>query len=108
MSAGKKLAYFVTVVDDNGDQHTYGPEDTVPGWAAKAITNPSAWADDAAVEADDSDEGDKPYDEWSKAELEDEITRRNEGRADDGLIVVEGKGNKPDLVAALEADDSDA
>ena len=33
------------------------------------------------------------------------ITAVNQGRAEDDLIVVRGKGNKPDVVKALEADD---
>lgn len=53
-----------------------------------------------------------PYDEWSKAELEAELDRRNEARDEDSQIVVEGTGKdgnvlKADLVLALEADDPD-
>lgn len=54
-----------------------------------AITNPDHW-DGEAEEA-------KSYSDWSKADLEAEVTKRG--------IEVEGKGNKPDLIAALKADD---
>lgn len=45
------------------------------------------------------------YASQSKAQLEAEIEARNAERAEEDKIVAEGKGNKPDLVAALEADD---
>lgn len=45
------------------------------------------------------------YDALGKKDLEAEIARRNESRAEDDLVVVDGKGNKPDLVKALAADD---
>lgn len=38
-------------------------------------------------------------------ELRAEIARRNTDRPEDARIVVGGRGNKPDLVAALEDDD---
>lgn len=46
----KKLNTFVHVVerDDDGTQTnagTFGPDDKVPAWAQKAITNPDVWAD---------------------------------------------------------------
>jgi hypothetical protein len=43
------------------------------------------------------------YSGKSKPELEDEVKRRNEGR--DKPIEVKAPGNKPDLIAALVADD---
>lgn len=45
------------------------------------------------------------YAKLSKADLQAEIDRRNEEREDDEQIVRKG-ANKPDLVAALEADDA--
>ena len=38
------------------------------------------------------------------AELKDEIARRNQGRDEDDQIPTQG--NKPDLIAAIEADDN--
>ena len=40
-----RLAVFVHVADKNGEVHAFGPDDDVPAWAAKAITNPDAWED---------------------------------------------------------------
>jgi hypothetical protein len=45
------------------------------------------------------------YSSLNKAALQAEVEKRNEGREPDDLIVVEGQGNVPDLVAALQADD---
>jgi hypothetical protein len=43
-----RLATHVHVQDDQGQNHVFGPGDDVPDWAAKAITNPNAWADKPA------------------------------------------------------------
>lgn len=132
-----KLAYYVHVEDEHGEIHAFGPDTPLPTWAAKKITNPSAWeggevpagvakAAKASKEPQDSDggtgDGDgstspdgstgdndgaaKPYSKWKKDDLQAEVDRRNEGRDDEDLIVVEGKGNVPDLAAALEGDDA--
>lgn len=45
------------------------------------------------------------YSAQKKDDLVQEIAARNEGRAEDDLIVPAEPGNKPDLIAALEADD---
>lgn len=107
--AARELAFTVVVHDDKGAPHVFvrGATD-VPAWAAKKITNPDAWVGgDAGGSADaGGDDEPKPYSEWLKADLEAEVDRRNEGRSDDGLIEVEAPGNKPDLIAALEADDA--
>lgn len=47
----KKLNTYVHVIgrDNDGNQTNagvFGPDDTVPEWAAKAITNPDVWAED--------------------------------------------------------------
>lgn len=46
----KKLNTFVHVVardDDGNEVHnaTFGPDDKLPAWAVKAITNPDVWAE---------------------------------------------------------------
>lgn len=46
-----KLKTHVTVHDENGLAHTFGPSDTLPGWARKSITNPHVWADEASAES---------------------------------------------------------
>ncbi|OZD74889.1 hypothetical protein CH273_25725 [Rhodococcus sp. 05-339-2] len=40
-----RLAVFVHVADKNGDIHAFGPDDDVPAWAVKSITNPGVWAE---------------------------------------------------------------
>lgn len=40
-----KLKCFVTVHDDDGVSHHFGPGDVVPQWAVERITFPGVWAD---------------------------------------------------------------
>lgn len=40
-----KLSATVHVDDSEGVTHIFGPDDDVPAWAQKAITNPAAWAE---------------------------------------------------------------
>ena len=49
-----KLNTYVHVHDEDGLSHAFGPDDTVPAWAEKAITNPDVWAE-APSGADESD-----------------------------------------------------
>jgi hypothetical protein len=42
----RKLVTIVHVTDDAGRVHAFGPEDTLPAWARKAITNPKAFGGD--------------------------------------------------------------
>ncbi|MDF9716029.1 hypothetical protein, partial [Nocardioides sp. ChNu-99] len=51
-------------------------------------------------------EQEKGYSDRSVADLKTEIERRNADRPEDQHIAVDGKGLKPDLVAALENDDN--
>lgn len=44
---GRALRTYVHVHDEDGQTHVFGPDDEVPAWAAKRITNPAAWEDDA-------------------------------------------------------------
>lgn len=102
-----RLQYFVTVEDPKtGERKAFGPEDEIPDWAAELITNPSAWAE-APEHGDGDDEGDDPYKGWVKAQLAEEIEKRNAAREDeDDHIVAGGKGTVADLKAALVADDA--
>lgn len=43
-----KLTTVVTVSDESGRFHTFGPDDELPAWARKAITNPKAFGEPAA------------------------------------------------------------
>ncbi|MEU4570837.1 hypothetical protein [Micromonospora sp. NPDC023956] len=52
----KKLRMFVTVHERDGDGNptgrsgTFGPDDSLPGWAQAGITNPDVWEDGPAAE----------------------------------------------------------
>lgn len=49
---------------------------------------------------------DEGYDARTVAELKEAIATRNDGREEADQITVEQPGNKPQLIAALEADDA--
>lgn len=57
------------------------------------------------AEEDDEDAITAPYEAYSNNELRGEISRRNQGRAEEDQLSLDGK--KVDLVATLEADDED-
>lgn len=101
----RALVYTVTVADEHGEQHTFGPKDKVPAWAQKAITNPSAWGEEADDESGSEPSGSSGYSSMKKAELEQEVEDRNAERAPESQIEVGGNGTVKDLIAALEADD---
>lgn len=62
-------------------------------------------SDDGSDE--EESEGKVDYNEWTNKRLKDEINSRNADRDEEDHIVPEGT-NKPELVAALEADDEAA
>jgi len=62
-----KLNTYVHVHDKDGISHAFGPDDTVPEWAEKAITNPDVWAE--APESDELPEGDVT-DKWTVKQLQ--------------------------------------
>lgn len=97
-----KLAGYTHVTDPEHGTHVFGPDDEVPAWAEKHITNPKAWADPPiAVDPD----APPAYDQWKVDKLRDEVSTRNKDRPDDQQIQVAAPGNKAELVAALQADD---
>lgn len=99
--AGRKLRYSVTVRDDRGDSHTFGPEETVPAWASKQITNPGAWADDkAADDSGDPDQGDGTVAIPPKSGRGSGIQAWMEYAA--GKVPVTGEMTRDDIIAALE------
>lgn len=67
---------------------------------ADQITNPKAWGEGVADDSGDS--GEKPLSKMSKDELVAEVEKRNADREDDAKLPT--TGTKPELVAALEAD----
>lgn len=60
--------------------------------------------DEATDPADAVDEG--PYKGLKVADLKEEIAERNEGRDEDAKIVPAAPGHRPELIAALIADDN--
>lgn len=79
--SGRKLATYVHVADEHDAMHVFGPDDTVPDWAAKKIVNPKAWqGGKAPTSAED------PTDELVRlraklAELEAGLAAAQEGHA---------------------------
>lgn len=65
-----KLNTYVHVHDEDGISHAFGPDDTVPEWAEKAITNPDVWAEKPESEeaGDEFPEGDVT-DKWTVNQL---------------------------------------
>jgi hypothetical protein len=51
--SARKLATYVHVADKDGAMHVFGPNDKVPGWAERQITNPKAWADGKSPATED-------------------------------------------------------
>ena len=45
MAGGKRLVSFVHVSDPENGPAVFGPDDDVPAWASKLITNPKAWGE---------------------------------------------------------------
>lgn len=106
--AGRELAVNVTVVDDEGRGTTYMAGTKVSTEVAKLITNKKVWATDEADDeaADDKKSTPSLYAKFKVEDLHAEIEKRNAGREDDAKLST--AGNKPDLIAALEADDEAA
>lgn len=42
----KRLTSHVHVADEDGNTHVFGPDDKLPAWASKAITNKAAYEED--------------------------------------------------------------
>lgn len=97
---GRRLAGFVHVTAPDGGAAVFGPDDELPAWASKAITNEKAWAEESGS---DEEPVERSYDDMRVADLKALIGERNEGRGEADLIPDDGV--KADLVAALEADD---
>lgn len=86
-----KLNTYVHVHDEDGVSHAFGPDDTVPGWAADLITNPDVWAD-APNGSDGSPEG-EPDESWTLKELK--------AYADANDVDLDGAKSKADVLSKL-------
>lgn len=108
-----KLNTYVHVHDKDGISHAFGPEDTVPEWAEKAITNPDVWAEAPAAEESAGLEGGEPEganpegsepetDEIPEGDITEEWTvkqLRAYAKAED--IDLGGATTKKDILSAL-------
>lgn len=98
------LEYTVWVKSEGSDiiDTSFGPDSAeIPDWALEQI---GAHAFEGGEKPEP--QAAVPYAKRKKADLEAEVAKRNEGRDDDDLVVVEGTGKVADLAAALEADDA--
>jgi len=64
-----RLATYVHVHDKDGVAHVFGPDDEVPTWAARAITNPAAWAEAPAGEPEPAYPAGEPSEAWKVPQL---------------------------------------
>ncbi|MEV0247962.1 hypothetical protein AB0H76_15320 [Nocardia sp. NPDC050712] len=112
----RKLATYVHVPDADGEYHVFGPDDDVPAWAVKAITNPGVWAVKAitnpgvwAVKAitnpgvwaggDPEPSEERPSDSWTVADLK--------AYADLRDFDLGEATKKADILAAIRASEGD-
>lgn len=51
-----RLRSHVHVRDATGVPHVYGPDDEIPDWAARRITNPRAWDEPPRLDDEPADE----------------------------------------------------
>ncbi|MCM0622506.1 hypothetical protein [Nocardioides bruguierae] len=103
MTSGKKPVLRHTLVvrhPDTMDATALLADEPIPDWATSLVHPGNLTGTQKATD----------YSKWSKADLEAEVSRRNgeDDREGADLIQVPGPGNKPDLIAALVADDDAA
>ena len=100
---GTGLKETVWVKGEDGVNYVaFGPDsEELPDWAAEQIGD-HAFED--GQRPDSSGDGD-PYKGVLKADLEDEVAKRNAERSEDDQIEVGGTGKVSDLLKALKADD---
>lgn len=99
-----KLRYTVVVRDPDGAAVALKQGESVPDWASDLVHADDLEGGDP-VGGDPDGGSNEPPKEPTNAELEAEIASRNEGRDEADRIVPLSK-KKPDLMAALAADDA--
>lgn len=104
MSAGILLHTMVVRNPDTMEAVALIAGTELPEWAVDLVHPDNV--DGATSKSDGGSSTPTGWSSKTKPELESEVESRNADRDDDAKIVVAGKGNKPDLVAALEADDA--
>jgi hypothetical protein len=113
----RRLNATVTVHDDKGNPHAFGPADTVPAWARKLITNPDVWVDSDSDDAADPDTGsdsggsggDKTGGDTGRSDGPPPKSGAGSGAkawrgyAEAEGVTVDEKASRDDVIAALEA-----
>ena len=82
------------------------PAENVPTPSEEEAGEGNGSGDENVQEENGDDSGATGYEAQTVADLKTEIDNRNADRSDDDKINVEAPGNKPELIAALEADDA--
>ena len=103
--AGRKLAVFVDVHDDDGVAHCFGPGDEPPEWAVARINRPDVWASLPAVGTED------PADTPQQRPRPDEPPRVGRGSGRDAWaahaaalnIDIDPDASRADIIAAVDA-----
>lgn len=96
----KRLKTHVHAVerDEQGtttNSAVFGPDDTVPAWARKAITNPDVWDDGEDDEDDDLSErpaGNASREKWAAYAESQGVTVTEDMKRDDIVTAVDNKG----------------
>ena len=97
---GRRLRTFVHVQDKQHQAHVFGPDDELPGWAAKRITNPKAWEDDGQGDEQDAEPAEPTDGEPPRS-------GRGSGRdvwaayASEQGVAVSDDATRDDIIAAL-------
>lgn len=102
----KDLVHDDDLDEDDDTDLAEGVEDVTQA-VADAISEATDDAADNSTDESDGELAEVPYSLMSKKQLEDEVKARNAERdqGDVDYIRVDAPGNKPQLVAALKADD---
>lgn len=101
------LVATVHVPDETNTYVAFSPGDDVPEWALKKM---GAHCFEDRIHPLQGSAEDKEEDGWASRsldELKGEVENRNADRDEEDRIVVGGRKNKHDYVAAIEADDAD-
>lgn len=91
---------------DGSERYMYRGALIGDGFTAEGIKHALSVGLIAPVEDAPADGEDEPYKGVTVADLKADIEKRNVGRSEADLIVAAEPGNRPELVAALVADDA--
>jgi hypothetical protein len=100
----RRLAAFVTVYDEHRSPKSFGPNDELPAWAERQITNAAAWVDDDEDEpnagADPGQGGDADTGTGAGTEPVEAPPRNGPGSgAEHWIAFLRANGVGPDVIA---------